>query len=709
MQNYSVPHKPFNIQNASSCPFGGLSAAFFLFFYLPLFLICISFSVVKADHIVNEAYKEIVTINDPEIGSLLIESEHPGQYYLAPTVDTDVQMDINGLIARVRVTQHFFNPSIEWVNGVYVFPLPDKAAVDHMKMIIGDRIIEGKIKKREEAKQIFEHAKQAGKKASLIEQERPNIFTNSVANIGPNEKISISIEYQQTLTYDQGQFSIRFPMVVGIRYIPGTQHVNGFSGSGWAMNTGDVPDASRITPLVTESDNGHNNPVSINITLRTGFPVINIESSYHSISKRLLDANHYQIELANSTISANRDFVLSWQPQTTHEPQAALFSQEKDEDIYALLMLMPPEIDWTTDQSIHKEMIFVVDTSGSMAGESIQQAKQALFLGLSELKSEDWFNIIQFNSYTEVFSEQALPARENNIDQAKVYINSLHANGGTEIAPALNAALTNVSESERIRQIIFLTDGSVGNEAALFKIIKNKLNDSRLFTVGIGSAPNSYFMSEAAALGRGTFTYIGNINEVKQKMTTLLQKINHPVLTDLELTWKDETKVDYWPNPIRDLYIGEPLMVSLKLPKDQQQLNVRGKTKNNDWATKIPVTNGGQASGLDVLWARNKIQSISQQLSYGANFDEIKSTITKLGLEHHIVTKHTSLVAVDITPTKPSDVMSKDKNIPVKKPHGWKMQTPLQIPQGATSAQANLILGLLLLIIGFVLRRHVYT
>ena len=699
---------------------GGLSAAFFLYLYMGLFIISTYFATAYANTSLEEDLPGAVPLHakigleyglaktdslyNTEQGSLLLESNIPGRYHQAPTVDTDVQMDITGLIARVTVTQRFHNPSSEWINGVYVFPLPEKAAVDHLRMVIGERTIEGKIKERKEAKRIYTQAKQEGKKASLVEQERPNIFTNSVANIGPGEDISVSIEYQQTLDYNQGQFTIRFPIVVEIRYIPGTQKVEGFNGNGWAMNTNEVTDASLITPPVSETSEGHDNPVSISVNLQTGFPLLNVESSYHAISKQMLDANHYQIELANKTTSANRDFVLSWRPQTTHEPQAALFTQDKDENRYALLMLMPPEIDWTKQQTLPKEMIYVIDISGSMSGESMQQARQALLLGLSQLNSEDWFNVIQFNSYTEAFSEQALPARENNIDRAKTYVGSLHADGGTEMADALNTALTNVEPTERIRQIIFLTDGSVGNEQALFTIIQNKLNNSRLFTVGIGSAPNSYFMSEAAALGRGTFTYVGNIQELKEKMLQLFHKLNYPVLSDLKLIWDDKTKADYWPNPIQDLYIGEPLVVSLKLPPHETSLKIAGKTSQSDWSTTLPINSGGQATGLNVLWARNKIQSLSQQISRGKNQEKIKHEITKLGLEHHIVTKHTSLVAVDITPSRPNEFNSRDKAVPVKKPHGWQMQ----IPQGATSSQLNLFLGafLFLLAIGIRKFRH---
>ena len=340
-----------------------------------------------------------------------------------------------------------------------------------------------------------------------------------------------------------------------------------------------------------------------------------------------------------------------------------------------------------------------------MSGQSIQQAKQALHLGLDQLSSNDWFNIIQFNSFTEAFASQALPANLNNISIAKKYVDSLYADGGTEMATALDVALTNDKHTERIRQVIFLTDGSVGNEQDLFKIIHLKLKNSRLFTIGIGSAPNSYFMSEAATLGRGTFTYIGKTHEVKQKMMQLFHKLNHPILTDLELVWEDEEVVDYWPNPVQDLYIGEPLIVSLKLPINKDKLIITGKTFQSDWSTTLPITKSGSATGLNVLWARNKIQSLKQQISRGVNPELIKQSITKLGLEHHIVTKHTSLVAVDITASRPENASSKDKAIPVKKPHGWNMQ----IPQGATSAYLNLLLGLLLFTTGLFLRKYAHV
>lgn len=477
-----------------------------------------------------------MAVEDVEQGTLLLQPNGKRELFAAPTVDTDVSMTVTGMVARVTVDQAFSNPGTEWVNGIYVFPLPETAAVDHMVLKVGERIIEGQIKEREDARQIYEQAKTAGKKASLIEQQRPNIFTNNVANIGPGERVRVTIEYQQTLDYDKGQFSIRFPMTVGIRYIPGTQRIGGFDGGGWAFNTDAVPDASRITPPVTEANQGHSNPVSITVGLNTGFPLARLASRYHKIVTKQLSRHCYQVELAQGTVSADRDFELTWTPEPQYAPRAALFTQQKDDESYGLLMMIPPETQWAKRTALAKEMIYVIDTSGSMHGTSIDHAKAALLLGLGRLKANDFFNVVQFNSFTASFEPAAVPANATNIARAKAYVQALKADGGTEMAGALRTVLHGSDDASRVRQVIFLTDGSVGNEQSLFKIIHKRLGDSRLFTIGIGSAPNSYFMREAASVGRGTFTHIGDVQEVKEKMRALFEKLEYPVLSNIELT-----------------------------------------------------------------------------------------------------------------------------------------------------------------------------
>ncbi len=642
--------------------------------------------------------------HEAEAGSLLLERED-GALHAAPTVDTDVQMQITGMVARVAVEQTFTNPGLAWTNGVYVFPLPETAAVDHLRLEIGERRIEGEIKERVAAHAIYQQAKAAGKKASLVDQERPNIFTNRVANIGPGETVKVVIEYQQTLAYDKGRFSIRFPMTMGIRYIPGTPMISGFDGGGWAYNTDQVSDASSITPPVTVPGEGHDNPVAITVELITGFPLAKLDSPYHKVRIDEGERGDYRVTL-DQRVAGDRDFVLHWMPEPQHAPRAALFTEDLDGETYGLLMMMPPESEWGKAHPIAKEMIYVIDTSGSMGGTSIVQAKEALEYGLSRLNPGDHFNIVQFNSTTQMMSPQALPATPANIASAKVYVRSLHATGGTEMAAALGAVLTGSEDASRIRQVIFLTDGSVGNEAGLFQLIGKRLGDSRLFTVGIGAAPNSHFMREAATMGRGTFTYIGSQQEVRQEMGALFEKLQYPVLSNIALAWAGGGEVDYWPRPVRDLYLHEPLVVSFKLDRPATALVVSGLMTGRRWSTELPIASGAIGEGLDVLWARHKIRSLGQQLSRGVAPDAVKAAITALGLKHHIVTRHTSLVAVDPNPTRPADQVSKDAAVPLEKPQGWSMQAPQgRLPQTATPALLQLLVGALLVVLALFTRR----
>ena len=397
------------------------------------------------------------------------------------------------------------SPTDEWLEGIYVFPLSESAAVDTLVMKIGDRVIVGEIEERVKAKKIYEEAKKAGKKASLLEQERPNIFTTSVANIGPGEVVSITIEYQEDLRYSQGEFSLRFPMVVGPRYIPGAKKITGFSGTGWSHDTDQVSDASRITPPVADPSKGPINPVSIRVHVNAGFP-IHVNSPSHDIQVTE-DSSGTLIALDEQTVPADSDFVLEWRPRVGDAPNAALFSDVFQGDTYALLMLMPPSDPDATIERLPKETIFVIDTSGSMSGTSIEQAKEALRLAIRRLSPEDSFNLIQFNSTASRMHGSSQPATQKNIDRAVRYVKNLDAGGGTEMLGALVFALGETPEMNKVRQVIFITDGEVGNESALFGYIKKNLGRSRLFTVGIGSAPNSHFMTKAAEYGSGCLLY----------------------------------------------------------------------------------------------------------------------------------------------------------------------------------------------------------
>ncbi|HEC59502.1 MAG TPA: marine proteobacterial sortase target protein [Methylophaga sp.] len=658
-------------------------------------LICLVLLTGTAHAAVDEdKLARVERLSDLDSGQLVFRAAD-GHYLTSTGVDTDVDIEVTGLLARVTVSQSFLNPTSQWQEGIYVFPLPETAAVDHLRMKVGERIIEGEIKPKQEARKIYQQAKSAGKRASLIEQQRPNMFTSSVANIAPGDKITVVIEYQQTVTQNQNAFSLRFPMAITPRYIPGkaitnTAEVRDFNGNGWAVNTDQVPDASHITPPVTVTDK---NPITLKVHLAAGFPLATVESAYHDVKQAILDNGDRLITLAN-TVPADRDFELVWQAKASQSPQAALFKQRLNGQDYALLMLNPPS-QHALQKTIARELIFVIDTSGSMDGTSIKQARQALQYGLDQLRPQDSFNIIRFSDDTESLFQQARLATQKNIDIAHDFVDWLRADGGTEMAPALKLALSGKSTTQGLRQIVFLTDGSVGNEDELFSLIEQHLGASRLFTVGIGSAPNSHFMNRAAQYGRGSHSYIGEQAEVRQKMQALFSKLAHPVLTDIQINLAGDQFLEQWPQTIPDLYQGEPLMLALKSEALPETITISGHFGLTPWQTTVTLKGGKQSEAVSVLWARRKIAGLMDDYRLENQDETIKQEIVDVALEHHLVSQFTSLVAVDKTPVRPNEQTLNSEAIASNLPAG---STLGQFPQTATSATFQLLLGILLLL-----------
>ena len=650
-----------------------------------------------------------VGLKDVTQGSLLFKTNAAGRYIPAPTLKTDVRIAVTGIIARTSLRQEFMNPSGEkddWAEGVYVFPLPDTAAVDHLRMKVGERIIEGQIKERAEAKKDYEQAKQAGKRASLVEQERPNIFTTSVANIAPGDKITVEIEYQETIRLDQGKFSLRFPMVVGPRYIPGTPVImeDQPPGLGWSRDTDRVPDASRITPPVQNPNHGPINPISLTIDLAPGFPLDKVESAYHPILNIAEPDGRRHITLRADSVPANRDFHLTWQPAPGHSPTVTVFTEERGEDRYAFLMAMPP---FGAEQAlipVARETISVIDTSGSMSGTSIEQAKAALLLALNRLTAQDRFNVIQFNSVTHVLFSQPQPVKTDTLKKAVHYVEQLRANGGTEILPALKMALKGTAPSSHLRQVIFLTDGQVGNEDELFEVIRAQLGASRLFTIGIGSAPNSHFMRKAAEFGRGTFTHIGSTSEVRDQMDAIFRKLERPVLTDIRVDGLDGT-AEMFPPRIPDLYDGEPVVVVVKGRSLPETVTIQGMVGSTAWKTALMLKDREPREGLSVYWARQKIASLMDQQRHGQDESALRQAVLDVALSHHLVSKYTSLVAVDVTPARPTDKMLQTHAMKTNLPEGQNYQAIFSLPKTATGGQAQLLFGLLLFALAAILWR----
>ncbi|MBV7296844.1 marine proteobacterial sortase target protein [Enterovibrio sp. NIFS-20-8] len=604
-----------------------------------------------------------------ESGLFIQEVERRGQntWLAAPQLSTSVQMKVTGLITRAKVEQRFTNPSDDWVDVRYLFPLPEDAAVDHLRIYVGERIIEGEIQPKAKAREQFNQAATEGKKASLVEQHRANLFSTQLANVAPGETIRVLIEYQDTVRYENSHFSLRFPTTFTQRYIPGPPEselitqADSESASdtpltrlhnGWAIPTETVPDATEITgeyrdPLLDD-------PIdfTLEVDLNAGLPIENIQSAAAEINVEALSSGRYIVTLSEANI-ANQDFVLTWEPQASATPSAALFVDEKEGQRFGLLMAMPPNSKNT--EIIPQNITFILDVSGSMYGDSIAQAKEALRFGLQQLRPESYFNLIIFNDSAKKLSTAPIAASRENIAKVTRFIQKLEADGGTEMASAISKAFHSAPLEGYLNQIVFITDGAVGNEEALFNQIQHGLGSRRLFTVGIGSAPNAYFMKRAAIAGKGTFTFVGNTNQVTSGLKPLFEAIAKPVMRDIQVQWKDGSSVDAWPDPIADLYQNLPLQIAFKIPEGQNSLVVRGTQNAESWQQQIDLQSvtPAKASGIDVIWARKKIESL--ELNTQIDADDKEAQITALGLAHHLVTKHTSLIAVDKTQSRPDD------------------------------------------------------
>lgn len=649
-------------------------------------------------------------INDVTEGTLLFKTSQVGRLTPAPLLKSDVQIAVTGIIARATVRQEFTNPSKkkgDWLEGIYVFPLPETAAVDHLRMKVGERIIEGQIKERVEAKRAYERAKEEGKRTSLVEQERPNIFTTSVANIGPGERVTVEIEYQETIRYENGQFQLRFPMAVGPRYIPGTPVVienQAPQGSGTTLDTDRVSDASRITPPVQAPSQGSINPISLSLTLDPGFPLAKVESPSHPIIVIPDQEGSHQVSLKADAVPADRDFLLIWHPAARTEPMARVFTEQKNGETYALLMLSPPTKQDDKAPRMPRDLTFVIDTSGSMAGPSIEQAKAAVAAALTRLTTQDRFNIIQFNNRVRSLFRTPQPVTTSTIKQAIRYSEQLSADGGTEVLPALRQALKSPQDGSRLQQIILLTDGQVGNEEELFELLHHRIGSRRLFTIGIGSTPNSHLMRKAAESGRGTFTYVGTVNEVKDKLDALFKKLDRPVLNDITIEQTGWSGLEQYPPQIADLYEGEPITLSIKADSLPPQMVLRGLAGSRLWTLPVSFTPSAAHGGLSVHWARHKIAALTDDAYKGGDEEVIRNAVLDVALTHHLVSRYTSLIAVDVTPARPAGTPLNEQDRATNLASALDRTSLAGLPNTATGGRLQILLGLTALMLVWLLR-----
>ncbi|WBL78685.1 marine proteobacterial sortase target protein [Bradyrhizobium xenonodulans] len=674
-------------------------------------------------------------------GTLLLKED--GATTEAIRLGIDVDITVSGPTLRARVTQIFRNPTKDWVEATYVYPLPTGGAVDTLKMVVGDRIIVGDIKERQQARVIYEEARRAGQRAALTEQERPNIFTNSLANIGPGETVLVQIEYQEPVHQSGDEYSLRLPLVVGPRYNP-TPIVQSVDfrqdGSGWGATHSDpVPDRERISPQVLDpAKHAAVNPTSITVRLKAGFALGEVKSQHHNVKIESPDNATRIVTLADGAVPADRDFELTWKPAAEKAPSVGLFRERVGDTDYLLAFVTPPSAEQATQKPLPREVVFVIDNSGSMGGTSIVQAKASLTYALSRLQPTDRFNVIRFDDTMDVLFPASVPADAAHVRDATSFVDALQARGGTEMVPAMRAALTDkLGDTSMVRQIVFLTDGAIGNEQQLFETINAMRGRSRIFMVGIGSAPNTYLMTRAAELGRGAFTHIGSVEQVEERMRGLFAKLENPAVTGLSAKFSD-AKADLRPAIIPDVYRDEPLVLAAKLDKLAGSLEIKGRVGDRPWSVTLPLQNAAEGKGLSKLWAKRKIgdAEVARTLREMTPEDSDKA-ILALALDHQIVTRLTSLVAVDKTPSRPEGTPLKLSELPINLPAGWdfakvfgerqplpaqlrerhadarnqpatRRPTPtvpdaIRLPKTATSAELKMIGGFILIVLALIL------
>jgi len=589
-------------------------------------------------------------INDADSGAFLMRAGDGG-WTPALLLNTEVDIRVSGPVARVSVEQRFTNPGGDFVEGVYVFPLAENSAVHGMVLTLGERRIVGDIREKNQARQIYQQARQEGRRAALVEQQRPNMFSTRVANIGAGEEVTVTLHYTELLVPDAQRFALRFPLTMTPRYTPALSLSKGDEDRGVDLAEAHYsPVEGPVLPDNQIPQNSHQ--VRISAYIDAGQEVADLSSSSHQI-RHQFDGRGYRVVLPAESVPMDQDFVLGWRLRTGSRSRASLFSETFNNENYAVLMLTPAE-QVSKGNRVPREVILIVDTSGSMSGERMRQAQQSLVYALQQLHPEDRFNVLEFNSRHSMLYRQLMPASAANIRDASQWVNRLIASGGTEMLPVLEDALSLPTDPAYLRQVIFVTDGSVSNEQAVLSMIERRLHRARLFTVGIGAAPNSYLLNKAAEIGRGTFTYIGSSSEVSMHMAALFNKLENPVLTDLQIEWPAGVEVEAWPDRLPDLYAGQPLVVAMKLNRLPQQVTIRGRSPA-PWQQTLTVPAAQHHPGVATLWARRKIDSLMNRIIEGVPEEQVRPQVLEVALNHRLVSRYTSFVAVEEQVVRPPD------------------------------------------------------
>lgn len=648
-----------------------------------------------------------------------VEAIADGRPVNFPLMKTDIVANVKGDLASVTVKQTFSNPLSKPMNATYLFPLNHDAAVNKMVMEVGDERVEAKIQKIEEAKQIFETAKHEGKAAALLVQHRPNMFTQDIANLMPGMPVQVTLTYVYAVPKVDGQYELVLPLVVGPRYQPAAAgmapspaaQVSSKEKFGqWEIESLPAyPDVAGLTiPNTIEKDR-----VSIEVHLDAGLPITAVSSKTHAIKEEKGSENSTVIHLADGRTIDNADFVLHYS-LAGKLPQAGMLAHKDERGGFFSLQLEPPAVPEAKDIA-PREMVFVLDTSGSMSGLPVETCKIFMKHALNAMHPGDYFRIIHFSNNAEEFTSHPVEATPENIKRGLDYVNGLYADGGTEADKAILQAFSTPPKDGTLRIVVFLTDGYIGNESEILQTIAQRMDKARIYALGVGTSVNRFLLEEMGRVGHGFARFIDPTEKSEDVAIQLASKLESPVLTDINIDWGKLKVAELTPTIIPDLFAGGSIRIQGKY-NDPGTHTITVKGRVNGRKAELPVTldlpqtSDEKDSPIPVIWARTQIAEAMRLINMppafrpqGVSDDTLKTKVTGLGLDFGLVTRWTSFVAVSTKIVNEHPELAENTNVPLpmvkgvtQKAYGSSMQQ-LAVFSGGSVPEPSTVAGLVLI------------
>ncbi|MCC3418122.1 MAG: after-VIT domain-containing protein [Microcoleus sp. PH2017_07_MST_O_A] len=606
------------------------------------------------------------------VGGLFVKTQNTATEQVFTLKHTEVTAKIAGNISRVEVVQKFENPFPESLEAVYVFPLPDEAAVDDMEIKIGDRIIKANIKRREEALEIYQKAREQGRTAGLLEQERDNIFTQSLANIKPGEKIEVTIRYTESLKFAGGDYEFVFPTVVGPRYI-----------------SGNTSDADRINSPLLPPGTRSGRDIAISVEIDAGVAIGDVRSTSHQITTER-SGNLVRVQLANYDTIPNKDLILRYRVSGENTRATVLSQADQRGGHFATYLI--PALNYKTNEIVPKDVVFLMDTSGSQQGEPLAKSKELMRRFIQGLNPKDTFTIIDFANTAQALSATPLANTAQNRQSAINYIDRLQANGGTELLNGIQTVMKfPAAPTERLRSIVLITDGYIGNEKEVLALVQRSIKPgNRLYSFGVGSSVNRFLLNRLAQVGRGTSQVIRQDEPSAEAAEKFFRQINSPVLTNIEISWEGMgEKPEIYPIAPPDLFTSQPLVLfGKKSDRTNGQLRIRGTQAGGKAYEQILPVNFAQSGGrqrestsaaaivtdfgnpaVAQLWGRSRIKDLMNQM-FGGETPSLVEAVTNTALAYRLLSEYTAFVAVSEEVRVEPDGARRRVQVPVELPQG---------------------------------------